>query len=130
MSQEEEILYLQRWLDHRLHFAPFIVSVDGLIGKEAKKVLKLLASRSATKEGNMFSNVMAYILYEGASEHINSQSHPCMYYRLQSPDIVNVQNSSTLGGYDRDGPPKISGKRCLRMSGNGLKTYGSIRSKI
>jgi hypothetical protein len=45
----------------RLHFTPFIVSVDGLIGKEAKTVLKVLAARTATKAVKTYSNVMRYV---------------------------------------------------------------------
>jgi hypothetical protein len=37
------------------------VSVDGLIGKEAKTVLKVLAARTATKAGKTYSNVMGYM---------------------------------------------------------------------
>jgi hypothetical protein len=50
--------YLQPCLDQHRHFTPFIVSVDVLIGKEAKTVLKVIAARTATKVGNMYSNVM------------------------------------------------------------------------
>jgi hypothetical protein len=53
--------YLQPCLDQHHHVTPFIVSVDGLIGKEAKMVLKVLASRTATKSGKTYSNVMGYM---------------------------------------------------------------------
>jgi hypothetical protein len=53
--------YLQPCLDQRHHFIPFIVSVDGLIRKEAKMVLKVLAARTSTKSGKMYSNVMGYM---------------------------------------------------------------------
>jgi hypothetical protein len=53
--------YLQQCLDQRCQFAPFIVSVDGLIGEESKTVLKVLAERTVTKAGNMYSNVMVYM---------------------------------------------------------------------
>jgi hypothetical protein len=52
--------YLQPCLNHIHHFTPFIVSVDGLIGKEAKTFLKVLAARTATKAGKTYSNVMGY----------------------------------------------------------------------
>jgi hypothetical protein len=53
--------YVQPCLDQRHHFTPFIVSVDGLIGKEAKMVLKVLAARTVNKAGHMSSNVMGYM---------------------------------------------------------------------
>jgi hypothetical protein len=45
--------YLQPCLDQRRHFTPCILSVDGLIGKEAKTVLKVLEAITATKSVNM-----------------------------------------------------------------------------
>jgi hypothetical protein len=41
--------YLQPCLDQLRRFTPFIVSADGLIGKEVNMVLKVLAARTATK---------------------------------------------------------------------------------
>jgi hypothetical protein len=48
--------YFQPCLNQRRQFTPFIVSVDSLIGKEAKSVLKVLAARAANKAGKMYSN--------------------------------------------------------------------------
>jgi hypothetical protein len=53
--------YLQPCLVQRHHFTPFIVSVDSLIGKEAKTVLKVLAARTSTKAGKSHSNGMGYM---------------------------------------------------------------------
>jgi hypothetical protein len=52
---------LQPCLGQFRHFTPFIVSVDGLIGKELKTVFKSLAARTATKTGKMYSNDMGCI---------------------------------------------------------------------
>jgi hypothetical protein len=41
--------YLQPCLDQRHHVIPLLVSVDGLIGKEVKMVLQILAARTVTK---------------------------------------------------------------------------------
>jgi hypothetical protein len=38
-----------------------MVSVDGLTGKEAKMVLKVLAARTATKAGKTYSNIIGYM---------------------------------------------------------------------
>jgi hypothetical protein len=43
---------LQPCLNQHHYSTPFIMSVDGLIGKEAKTVLKVLAARTDTKSGN------------------------------------------------------------------------------
>jgi hypothetical protein len=53
--------HLQACLDQRRHFSPFVVSVDGLLGKEAKTVLKVLASKMATKAGKPYSSVMGFV---------------------------------------------------------------------
>jgi hypothetical protein len=53
--------YLQPCLNQRRQFTPFIVSVDGLTGKEAKSVLKVLAARSATKAGKIYPYIMGYM---------------------------------------------------------------------
>jgi hypothetical protein len=98
--------YLQPCLDQCRHFTPFIVSV----GKEANTVLKFLAARTSTKAGNTYEH---HGIYEGAPEHSDSQSHPCMPHMPQSPDITNEQHTSTVGGYCRDGPPQILIKRRL-----------------
>jgi hypothetical protein len=81
--------YLQPCLDQGSHYTPFIVSVDGLIGKEAKTVLKVFAARTATKAGKTYSH--CHGVHESASEHSDSQSHPCLHQGLQSPDVANEQ---------------------------------------
>jgi hypothetical protein len=53
--------YLQLCLDQRCHFTRFIVSVDDLIVKEAKTVLKILPARTTTESGKMYSNIMGYM---------------------------------------------------------------------
>jgi hypothetical protein len=53
--------HLQVCLDQQKHLSPFIVSVDGLIGKEAKTVRKVLASKMATKSGRPYSSVMGFV---------------------------------------------------------------------
>jgi predicted RNA-binding Zn-ribbon protein involved in translation (DUF1610 family) len=53
--------YLQACLEQRQHFTTSMVSVDGLLGKEAKTVFKFLAARIATKAGKSYSNVMGHL---------------------------------------------------------------------
>jgi hypothetical protein len=69
--------YLQPCLDQRRHFTPFIVSVEGLIRKEAETVLKVLAARTATKSGKTYSNVMRY-LRAHLSITIVRSTHVCL----------------------------------------------------
>ena len=53
--------YLQRCLNSRCHFTPFVVSVDGLVGTEAKKLLQNLANRLAAKWSRSYSEVAGYV---------------------------------------------------------------------
>jgi hypothetical protein len=48
-EKEKKKKYLQPCLDQRRHFTPFVVSADGLIGKEAKTLLKRLSALLAEK---------------------------------------------------------------------------------
>jgi hypothetical protein len=53
--------YLQPCFDQHHRFTPSIVSVGGLIGKEANTILKFIAARTAIKAGKTYSNVMGYM---------------------------------------------------------------------
>jgi hypothetical protein len=82
--------YLQPCLDQRRHFTPFIVSVDGLIGTEAKTVLKVLAARTATKAGKSYSNIMWYMRAR-LSTSIVRATHVCLRgSRVPMSSINNI----------------------------------------
>jgi hypothetical protein len=46
---EKKKKHLGACLEQRRHFSPFVVSADGLLGKEAKLLLKKLSARLAKK---------------------------------------------------------------------------------
>jgi hypothetical protein len=48
-------------LEQRRHFTPFVVSTDGLIGKETKTLLKKLSSLLAEKWEKPYSVVCGYV---------------------------------------------------------------------
>jgi hypothetical protein len=48
-EREKKKKYLQSCLEQRKHFTPFVVSTDGLIGREAGELLKRLSLRLADK---------------------------------------------------------------------------------
>jgi hypothetical protein len=48
-------------LEQRLHFSPFMVSTDGLLGKEAKILLRKLSSMLAEKWEKPCSEVCGYV---------------------------------------------------------------------
>ena len=53
--------YLGACLAQRRHFTPFVVSVDGLLGKEAKTALKKISTRLAVKWERPYSQVCVYV---------------------------------------------------------------------
>lgn len=60
-EREKKKKYLQPCLEQRRHFTPFVTSTDGLIGEEAKTLLKKLASDLAEKSGKQYSQVCGYV---------------------------------------------------------------------
>jgi hypothetical protein len=61
----------------RRHFTPFVVSTDGLIGKEAKTFLKKLSSLLAEKWENPYSVVCGYVNAQ-VSISIVRATHRCL----------------------------------------------------
>ncbi len=60
-EREKKKKYLGPCLEQRRHFTPFVVSSDGLIGKEANSLLKMLSSKLAEKSGKPYSQVCGYV---------------------------------------------------------------------
>ena len=60
-EREKKKKYLEACLAQRRHFTPFVVSADGLLGKEAKTLLKKLSTLLAAKWGKLYSEVCGYV---------------------------------------------------------------------
>ena len=60
-EREKKKKYLEPCLEQRRHFTPFVVSTDGLIGREARTLLKKLAILTAEKSGRHYSEVCGFI---------------------------------------------------------------------
>jgi hypothetical protein len=60
-EKEKEKKYLGACLEQRRTFTPFVVSTDGLIGKEAKTLLTKLSTLLAEKWGKSYSEVCGYV---------------------------------------------------------------------
>jgi hypothetical protein len=86
--------YLQPCLDQRRHFTSFIVSVDGLIRKEAETVLKVLAARTTAKAGKTYSNITGYI--RARLSIIVRATHVC----LRASRVPTSQTSSIPPHWD------------------------------
>jgi hypothetical protein len=60
-EREKEKKYLGACLEQRRHFSPFVASTDGLLGKEAKILLRKLSSMLAKKWEKPYSEVCGYV---------------------------------------------------------------------
>jgi hypothetical protein len=63
-SQEKEKKrkhYLEACLERRRHFTPFVCSVDGMLGREAKTFAKRLAAKLANKWEKSYSQVCGHV---------------------------------------------------------------------
>jgi hypothetical protein len=60
-EKEKKRKYLENCLQQRRHFTPFVVSVDGLLGKEATTFSKRLAAKLASKWQRTYSEVCGYV---------------------------------------------------------------------
>jgi hypothetical protein len=58
---EKRKKYLQPCLDQRRSFVPFVVSTDGLLGLQAKNLLKQIAKRLAAKWEQPYSVVRGFV---------------------------------------------------------------------
>jgi hypothetical protein len=60
-EKEKKKKYLEACLEQRRHFTPFVVSTDGLLGKEAKTLLKKILALLAKKWEKLYSEVCGYV---------------------------------------------------------------------
>ncbi len=60
-EKEKRTKYLQPCLDQRRSFIPFVVSTDGLIGREGKSLLTRIAIRLAAKWEQPYSVVRGFV---------------------------------------------------------------------
>ena len=60
-EKEKRKKYLKACLERRRYFTPFVVSTDGLLGKEAKTLLKKILALLAEKWEKSYSEVCGYV---------------------------------------------------------------------
>ena len=54
-------MYLEACLQQRRHFSPFVASMDGMLGVEAKTTMKRISSCLATKWKQSYSKTCGYV---------------------------------------------------------------------
>ena len=60
-EKEKKKKYLGACLEQRRHFSPFVVSTDGLIGKESRTLLNTLSAALALKWEKPYSEICGYV---------------------------------------------------------------------
>jgi hypothetical protein len=60
-EREKKRKYLEPCLEQHRHFSPFVVSTNGLIGREAQVMLKKLSAHLAEKTGKSYVTVCGYV---------------------------------------------------------------------
>ncbi len=60
-EKEKKKKYPESCLEQRRHFTPFVVSVDGLLGREASTFAKRLAAKLAQKWKRSYSQTCGYV---------------------------------------------------------------------
>ena len=73
---EKKLKYLKACQDQRRHFTPFVVSCDGLLGKEADALLRNLSEHLSKKTGKFYSETCSF-LHVGLSIAIVPSVHLC-----------------------------------------------------
>jgi hypothetical protein len=61
MERPKKKKYMQPCFDQQHHFTPFVVSVDGLVGKNERTVIKTLAENQAQKTGKLYSHLCGFL---------------------------------------------------------------------
>jgi hypothetical protein len=60
-EREKKKKYLKAYLKQRWHFSPFVVSTNGLLGKESQTLLKKLSVLLAEKWEKPYSEICGYV---------------------------------------------------------------------
>ena len=83
-----------------LRFSPFVVSADGLLGKEAQKVLQHLAAKLADRNGKSYSMVCGFVRAR-MSIAIVRATHVCLRgSRIPASRMSNRPQWEACGGLE------------------------------
>ena len=97
-EKEKKRKYLEACLERRRHFTPFVCSVDGMLGREAKTFAKRLAAKLASKQMGKVPLTSAGVWTRQCStEHRHCSRHAPVYERKPSPCTQNQHPLSPMG---------------------------------
>jgi hypothetical protein len=104
-EREKKKKYLEAYLEQRCHFSLcFVVSTDGLLGKESHILLKKLSTLLAEKWEKPYSKICGS---KCLNEHCHGESHSSLIRGLPNLNEPNGQPSSPMGrqGWTGNIPP-------------------------
>ena len=90
-------MYLEACLQQRRHFSPFVASVDGLLGVEAKSTLESLVSRLATKWKQYYSKTCGYVKIRITITLVHA-THSCIRVSWLPSHRISVQRPQWADG--------------------------------
>ena len=90
-AREKNKMHLEAWLQQRLHFFPFVPSVDGLLGVEAADTLKSIAIRLARKWQQPYSIKCRYVMIKIVTTLVRA-THRCIRWSRVPAHHFSVQN--------------------------------------
>jgi hypothetical protein len=100
-EKEKKRKYFKSGLEQRRHFTPFVVSTDGLIGKEAKTLLKKLSSLLADKWEKPYSVVCGYVNAQLSIAIVRATHHclrgPRISYQPDEQSCPQWEDKAGLG---------------------------------
>jgi len=94
--------YLENCLAQRLHFTPFLVSYEGLLGKEADVFLKRLAMKVAEKWHRPYSQTVSFVKTRFAISLVRAKNRCLRGSRIPTGRIsyrVDWEDGAGLGLY-------------------------------
>ena len=105
-EREKKRKYLRVLEEQRRHFTPFVVSCDGMLGKEADFMMKRLAQLLSEKWQRPYSQVCGY-LKARMSIAIVRATHMCIrgsrvpsrdrFARMQSQNRAHMEDGAGIG---------------------------------
>jgi hypothetical protein len=77
-GKEKKKKYLEACLKERRHFTPFVVSTDGLIGEEARTMMRRISEKLSDKWRKPYSEVSGYVNARMSIAIVRATPHRCI----------------------------------------------------
>jgi hypothetical protein len=96
-EREKKKKYLEACLKQRQHFSPFLVSTDGLLGKESQTWLKKLSVLLAEKWEKPYSEICGYVNAQMSIAMVGATRGSCIPTSRMSNSRPQREDKAGLG---------------------------------